>query len=40
MTLAPIFHGYRPQWGNVDRDGNEIEDRIYNTKDFDRYARH
>src|SRR5580658_7761788 len=29
-------HGYRPEVGEVDRDGNEIEDRIYNTKDFDR----
>ncbi len=28
--------GYRPEAGRVDRDGNEIEDRIYNTKDFDR----
>ena len=28
--------GYRPERGETDRDGNEIEDRIYNTKDFDR----
>lgn len=28
--------GYRPEKGQVDRDGNEIEDRIYNAKDFDR----
>ncbi|CAN1507222.1 HsdR Type I site-specific restriction-modification system, R (restriction) subunit and related helicases [Caulobacteraceae bacterium] len=28
--------GYRPEAGQVDRDGNEIEDRIYNAKDFDR----
>lgn len=28
--------GYRPQLGQLDRDGNEIEDRIYNTRDFDR----
>ena len=28
--------GYRPEKGQLDRDGNEIEDRIYNTKDFDR----
>ena len=27
--------GYRPEKGQLDRDGNEIEDRIYNTKDFD-----
>lgn len=28
--------GYRPEKGQVDRDGVEVEDRIYNTKDFDR----
>ncbi|MFZ4071856.1 MAG: EcoAI/FtnUII family type I restriction enzme subunit R [Caulobacterales bacterium] len=28
--------GYRPELGQLDRDGYEIEDRIYNTKDFDR----
>lgn len=28
--------GYRPEKGQVDRDGEEIEDRLYNTKDFDR----
>lgn len=28
--------GYRPEKGKVDRDGNEIEDRIYNQKDYDR----
>jgi type I restriction enzyme R subunit len=28
--------GYRPEVGQLDRDGNEIEDRIYNAKDFDR----
>jgi len=28
--------GYRPEKGKGDRNGNEIEDRIYNTKDFDR----
>jgi type I restriction enzyme, R subunit len=28
--------GYRPEKGQVDRDGEEIEDRIYNVKDFDR----
>lgn len=27
--------GYRPEKGKLDRDGNEIEDRIYNQKDFD-----
>jgi type I restriction enzyme R subunit len=28
--------GYRPKKGQLDRDGNEVEDRIYNAKDFDR----
>lgn len=28
--------GYRPEKGQLDRDGVEIEDRIYNQKDFDR----
>jgi type I restriction enzyme R subunit len=29
--------GYRPQKGQLDREGNVVEDRIYNTKDFDNY---
>jgi type I restriction enzyme R subunit len=28
--------GYRPEKGQRDREGNEVEDRIYNTKEFDR----
>ncbi|MCC6955083.1 MAG: DEAD/DEAH box helicase family protein [Deltaproteobacteria bacterium] len=28
--------GYRPEKGKTDRDGNEVEDRIYNSKDYDR----
>ncbi|MBP1467326.1 DEAD/DEAH box helicase family protein [Candidatus Chloroploca sp. M-50] len=28
--------GYRPERGQLDRDGEEVADRIYNTKDFDR----
>lgn len=28
--------GYRPEKGQLDREGVEVEDRIYNTKDFDR----
>ncbi len=28
--------GYRPERGRLDREGEEIEDRIYNIKDFDR----
>ena len=27
--------GYRPEKGQLDREGREVEDRIYNTKDFD-----
>ena len=30
------IEGYRPAAGTLDRDGNEVEDRIYNQKDFDR----
>ncbi len=28
--------GYRPERGQLDRDGEEVEDRRYNVKDFDR----
>ena len=28
--------GYRPEKGQLDRDGEEVEDRIYNARDFDR----
>ena len=28
--------GYRPEKGQLDRRGEEVDDRIYNTKDFDR----
>ena len=28
--------GYRPEAGQLDREGKEVEDRVYNTKDFDR----
>ena len=27
--------GYRPEKGQLDRDGEEVEDRVYNQKDFD-----
>jgi len=30
------IQGYRPEKGQLDRDGNEVEDRIYNVRDFDR----
>src|SRR3546814_17614082 len=38
-TLFPyttLFRSYRPEKGQLDRDGNEVEDRIYNARDFDR----
>ena len=28
--------GYRPEKGQLDRDGEDVEDRVYNTRDFDR----
>ena len=28
--------GYRPEKGQCDRDGEEVEDRVYNVRDFDR----
>lgn len=28
--------GYRPEKGQLDREGDEVEDRLYNVKDFDR----
>ncbi|RNI27381.1 DEAD/DEAH box helicase [Rufibacter immobilis] len=31
-----VDDGYRPEKGKVDKYGHEVEDRIYNTKDFDR----
>ena len=30
------LEGWRPELGKIDQDGDEVEDRIYNTKDFDR----
>src|SRR6202166_1568922 len=30
------IEGYRPEKGTLDREGDEVEDRIYNQKDFDR----
>jgi len=30
------IEGYRPEMGQLDREGEEVEDRIYNVKDFDR----
>lgn len=37
ITLDIDAEGWRPPQGFVDKDGNPVEDRIYNTKDFDRY---
>lgn len=36
VGLDKDLNGYRPEAGKVDMYGNEIEDREYNTKDFDR----
>ena len=36
VALNVDAEGYRPEHGKTDKDGNEIEDRIYNRKDFDR----
>ncbi len=36
VHIDRYVEGYRPEKGQVDRDGDEVEDRIYNTKDFDR----
>jgi type I restriction enzyme R subunit len=30
------LEGWRPEAGKTDKDGNEVEDRVYNTKDFDK----
>ena len=36
VHLNVDVEGYRPEKGKLDRHGNEVEDRIYNQKDFDR----
>ena len=36
VHIDPDIGGYRPAAGTLDREGNEVEDRIYNIKDFDR----
>lgn len=30
------LEGWRPEEGKIDKDGNIVDDRVYNTKDFDR----
>ncbi len=36
VGLNTDLEGWRPELGKLDKDGNEIDDRIYNTTDFDR----
>lgn len=36
VNLNVDAEGWRPEQGKTDKDGNEVEDRIYNRKDFDR----
>lgn len=36
VGLNTDLEGWRPEAGKKDKDGNEVEDRIYNTKDFDK----
>ena len=36
VGLNTDLEGWRPDVGKKDKDGNEVEDRIYNTKDFDK----
>ena len=36
IVLDRDAEGYRPEIGKTDKYGNEVPDRVYNTKDFDR----
>ena len=36
VHLDVDIDGYRPEPGKTDRDGEEVEDRLYNTTDYDR----
>lgn len=36
VGLNVDYEGWRPDKGKVDKRGDEVEDRIYNTKDFDK----
>ncbi len=36
LVLDRDVEGYRPEMGKTDKYGNEVPDRVYNTKDFDR----
>ncbi len=35
LVLDRDVEGYRPEMGKTDKYGNEVPDRVYNTKDFD-----
>lgn len=37
VTLDIDAEGWRPPQGFTDKEGNPVEDRIYNTKDFDKF---
>lgn len=37
ITLDIDAEGWRPPQGFIDKEGNPVEDRIYNTKDFDKF---
>jgi len=36
VGLSSDLEGWRPETGKTDKDGNEIEDRVYNGKDYDK----
>jgi len=36
VGLNTDLEGWRPEEGKTDKDGKEVEDRIYNTKDYDK----
>jgi len=36
VGLSVDLEGWRPEAGKTDQDGNPVEDRIYNTKDFEK----
>jgi type I restriction enzyme R subunit len=36
VGLNTDLEGWRPEGGKIDKDGNEVEDRVYNTKDYDK----
>jgi len=36
VNLNVDAEGWRPEQGKTDKDGNHVEDRVYNRKDFDR----